>query len=179
MEMANIGLLLSENSSMSGILPTLEDVLLHVMNLVILTVGLYFLLFKTIKKKIVARQEAMKKIEQENLQLNDEVKNMKVEFNQLIDKAKCEASKIHQDAVDVANKKSSEIISEAREKSRNIIERTEKEMVTEKSKLESEIKEEIAIISVDIAKKILDKEINAADNEKLIEDCLKNWSKND
>ena len=121
----------------------------------------------------------MKKIEAENATLNEEVKVMKVEFNTMIDKAKIEAMKIHQDAVDVGTQKTNEIIAEARKKAREIIDRTEKEMVEEKIKLESEIRAEISIVSLDVAEKIIEREIKEQDNDKLIEECLNNWSSNE
>jgi F-type H+-transporting ATPase subunit b len=176
MILAQIGLLLADK--LNGILPTIEEILQHFLNLSILTVGLYFLLFRPIKKKIVIRQQSLKKIEEDNTALTEEVKEMKVEFDQLISKAKSEASQIHQDAVDVAAQKTNEIISEARVKAKEIIERTEKEMVKEKAKLENEIKAEISTVSLDVAEKIIEKEITQQDNDKLIEECLKNWSKN-
>ena len=179
MTFAQLGLLLAEESEMSGILPSITDILLHMLNLVVLTVGLYLLLFKPIKKKIVSRQESLKKIEDENAALTEEVNGMKVEFDKKLEKAKDEAIKIHQEAVEVANQKTNEIITDARTKAKEIIERTEKEMTEEKSKLENEIKAEIYSLSLNVAEKIIERDLNAKDNNKLIEECLDNWSKNE
>ena len=43
-----------------------ESVVSHLIALVILTVGLYFLLFKPVKRMVRERQEKIKKIEEEN-----------------------------------------------------------------------------------------------------------------
>ena len=51
---------------------TWESIVLHLFNLIVLTVGLYFLLFRPVKKMIKQRQEKVKKIEQENADLNEE-----------------------------------------------------------------------------------------------------------
>ena len=50
-----------------------ESVVCHLIALVILTVGLYILLFKPVKRMIRERQEKIKKIEKENSDLNAEV----------------------------------------------------------------------------------------------------------
>ena len=54
-----------------------QSIVLHLIALVILTVGLYLLLFKPVKRMVKERQEKIRKIEQENAELNAEVKQMK------------------------------------------------------------------------------------------------------
>lgn len=57
-----------------------QSIVLHLFNLVVLTVGLYFLLFKPVKRMVKERQAKVKKIEKENAELNEEVKKDEGEY---------------------------------------------------------------------------------------------------
>lgn len=93
---------------------SVTSILLHLLNLVVLTVGLYFLLFKPVKRMVRERQEKVKKIEQENSELNAEVKKLKDNTEEVLTEAKKEAADIHEKAVRVANQKADDIIGEAK-----------------------------------------------------------------
>lgn len=105
---------------------SVTSILLHLLNLVVLTVGLYFLLFKPVKRMVRERQEKVKKIEQENSELNAEVKKLKDNTEEVLTEAKKEAADIHEKAVRVANQKADDIIGEAKIKAKGLVERTER-----------------------------------------------------
>lgn len=154
-----------------------QSIVAHLIALIILTVGLYLLLFKPVKKMIKERQEKIRKIEQENNELNEEVKSMKSSTEIVLSEAKKQAATIHENAVKVANQKADEIVSSARNEAKNLIDRTEREMEEERNKLQSEIEKQISDISLAVAEKLLARDVTAEDNKKLIEDCLEQWSK--
>lgn len=156
---------------------TWESIVFHLFNLIVLTVGLYFLLFRPVKKMIKQRQEKVKKIEKENADLNDEVKKMKSSSEKVLSDAKKEAAAIHESAVKVANQKADDIVAEARERAKTLVEQTQREMDEERSKLRSDIERQIADVSVAVAEKVIEKQITPEDNKALIEKCLDEWSK--
>ncbi len=156
---------------------TWESIVLHLFNLIVLTVGLYFLLFRPVKKMIKQRQEKVKKIEKENADLNDEVKKMKSSSEKVLSDAKKEAAAIHESAVKVANQKADDIVAEARKRAKTLVEQTQREMDEERSKLRSDIERQIADVSVAVAEKVIEKQITPEDNKALIEKCLDEWSK--
>lgn len=156
---------------------TWESIVLHLFNLIVLTVGLYFLLFRPVKKMIKQRQEKVKKIEQENADLNEEVKKMKSSSEKVLSEAKKEAAAIHESAVKVANQKADEIVSDARDRAKTLIEQTQREMDEDRNKLRSDIEKQIADVSVAVAEKVIEKKITPEDNKALIEKCLDEWSK--
>ena len=156
---------------------TWESIVLHLFNLIVLTVGLYFLLFRPVKKMIKQRQEKVKKIEKENADLSDEVKKMKSSSEKVLSDAKKEAAAIHESAVKVANQKADDFVAEARERAKTLVEQTQREMDEERSKLRSDIERQIADVSVAVAEKVIEKQITPEDNKALIEKCLDEWSK--
>ena len=153
-----------------------QSIVAHLIALIILTVGLYLLLFKPVKKMIKERQEKIRKIEQENNDLNEEVKSMKSSTEVVLNEAKKQASVIHDNAVRVANQKADEIVSSARKEAKDLVERTEREMEEERTKLQSEIKKQISDVSIAVAEKVLARDLTPQDNKKLIEDCIEQWS---
>ena len=154
-----------------------QSIVLHLINLVILTVGLYLLLFKPVKKMIRERQEKIRQMEKENTDLNEEVKKMKSSSEKVLSEAKKEAAAIHESAVKVANQKADEIVSDARDRAKTLIEQTQREMDEERNKLRSDIEKQIADVSVAVAEKVIEKKITPEDNKALIEKCLDEWSK--
>ena len=157
---------------------TWQGIVLHLINLVILTVGLYFLLFKPVKKMIRERQEKVKKIEKENAELNEEVKELKSSSEKVLSEAKKEAAVIHENAVKVAKQKADDIMADAKrsEKAKALVDRTETEMDEERRMLRSDVEKQIADVSLAVAEKVIGRDISKEDNRRLIEESLKEWS---
>lgn len=154
-----------------------ESVVCHLIALIILTVGLYLLLFKPVKRMIKERQDKIKKIEKENSDLNAEVKKMKESTAVVLSEAKKEAAVIHENAVKAANQKADDIVTDAKNQARNLIERTEKKLDEERRGLQSEIERQITDVSMAVAEKILERDISSEDDKKIIAECLAQWSK--
>ena len=155
---------------------TWQGIVLHLINLVILTVGLYFLLFKPVKKMIRERQEKVKKIEKENAELNEEVKELKSSSEKVLSEAKKEVAVIHENAVKVAKQKADDIMADAKEKAKALVDRTETEMDEERRMLRSDVEKQIADVSLAVAEKVIGRDISKEDNRRLIEESLKEWS---
>lgn len=156
---------------------SVTSILLHLLNLVVLTVGLYILLFKPVKKMVRERQEKIKKIEQENSELNAEVKKMRDNTESVLADAKQQAAELQENAVRTANRKADGIINDAKIKAKNLVDRTEKELDEERKKLEQDIEKEITDVSFAVAEKVLARDITREDNKRMIEECLEEWSK--
>ena len=122
------------------------------------------------------RQEKVKKIEQENSELNAEVKKLKDNTEEVLTEAKKEAADIHEKAVRVANQKADDIIGEAKIKAKGLVARTEKELDEERKKLQADVEKQIADVSLVVAEKVIGRDISKADNHRLIEESLKEWS---
>ena len=87
-------------------------------------------------------------------------------------KAKEEAARIVADATKKAQAREDEIISAANEEAASMKQRAEESIEREKKRAVNEIKEEISDMVVMAASKVAEKEINAQDNEKIIDSVL-------
>lgn len=151
------------------------EILFHTVNLIILIVALRFLLYKPIKRMTDKHKEKLNEVFEENKRLEQEAVKMKDDYTKLMDDAKKEAVKISLEAAQNAQKKSEEVIEEANEQARNIIENAKRETLVEKERLKSDFKDAVGKLSVEIAEKVLEREINESDNEDIIDKCLKQW----
>ena len=79
-----------------------------------------------------------------------------------------------QNAQKEAQLKADETVREAQEHALNIRRRAEADIAQEKKKAINEVKDEIGGLAMDIAGKVVEKEINEADHRKLIDEFIKN-----
>ncbi|CAM3838338.1 F0F1 ATP synthase subunit B [Mesobacillus zeae] len=94
------------------------------------------------------------------------------EQRQLLKQARQEASGLIENARKQGDVQRDEIITIARAESERIKEAAKLEIETQKEKAVAAIREQVASLSVMIASKVIEKELSAADQEKLINDYI-------
>ena len=104
----------------------------------------------------------------------DEANTLRADYENRLAAAKEEAGEIVKTATAAAQRKSNEMLEEAQTKASGLVARAEAQIAQEKKKAINEIKDEISGMAVDIASKVVEREISAKDHEKLIEDFIKN-----
>ena len=88
--------------------------------------------------------------------------------------AKEKANEILESARKTATLQSEKIVKEASEQAAALKNKAEKEIAQEKKKAVNEVKGEIGGIAMDIAGKVIEREINEKDHEKLIDEFISN-----
>ena len=149
------------------------SILFHAVNLVILVVALYFLLYKPVKKIVANHRKKLDDIYAENARITEENETLKHEYDDMKQKAVEESAQIRKAAVERSN----EIVAEANAKADAIIENAQHEAVAEKQRIQSELHDTVGHIAVDIAAKILEREVSAEDNKRIIDESLSEWDK--
>ena len=134
-------------------------------NLLLLLFILKKLLFKPVKNILAQR-------ENEVGEMYKKAEEMESEYTVKLSLAKEEASKIMKEATREASLKGEAIISEAQKKAQATVEKAEKQIEQEKKAAVSEIKSDIASIAVSVAQKVIEKDINESDYERLVEDFI-------
>ena len=87
---------------------------------------------------------------------------------------KAKANEILESARKTATLQSEKIVKEASEQAAALKNKAEKEIAQEKKKAVNEVKGEIGGIAMDIAGKVIEREINEKDHEKLIDEFISN-----
>ena len=97
---------------------------------------------------------------------------MKRDYTASIANAKEEAAQITANATKRAAARSEEILADANRQASDMVRKAEESIELEKKKTLNEIKDEIAGLSVMIASKVVEKEINEDDHKRMIEDFI-------
>jgi F-type H+-transporting ATPase subunit b len=90
-----------------------------------------------------------------------------------MDGAKDEAAHIIDQANELAEERSAEITNEARRQAQDLIDRARKEIEDTRKQVQDTLRTEAVVMAVEIASKILQREVSLEDNQKLIDDFLK------
>ncbi len=107
-------------------------------------------------------------------QAKDEADAMKAEYTENLAGAKERADEIISHAQKVATTRSEELIGEARAQASQMKQKAEADIQQEKKKAVNEIKDEIGGMAMEIASKVVQREINEADHKELIDQFIQN-----
>ena len=102
-----------------------------------------------------------------------EAAQLKAKYEESLRSAREEAGQIVKSARTRAQKSADEIVSEAQAKASDLQLRAQEEIVQEKKRAMGELQSEIGSMAVMIASKIVEKDMNEADHEKLIQEFIR------
>ncbi len=141
-------------------------------NLLILFFLVKKLFFKPMQNMLNARNAEIEADYAKAKEAQDAADKMRAEYEEMMENAEDSASKIVSDAVASASLRSNAIVKEAEEKAANMIDRAQKNIDAQKTSALMELKSEVSSMAVDIAKKIIEKDIDKNDHEELINKAL-------
>lgn len=131
-------------------------------------------LFKPINEIIEKRRKmATEELDSARV-LNEEAEALKNEYEANIAEAREKANEIIASANRSALSRSDEIIAQANKEATAIKNKAEADILQERKKAINDIKNEIGSMAVDIAGKVIEREVNADDHEKLINEFIEN-----
>ena len=102
-----------------------------------------------------------------------ELERLNEESEAITAKARSEAQSILAESKSAAEKVKEDTIAKAKEQGIKILDDAQKQIQVEKDKAISEIKQEVVSLTLSVAEKLINKNLNNADNKSLIEESLK------
>ena len=141
-------------------------------NLLILFLLMKKILFKPIKNILEQRENEVNSMYADADEAKKNAESMEKEYTEKLSVAKNEANDIVKNAVKTAELRSEEIIRDARNQATNIINKAHKDIETDKQNAINEVKRDISEIAVSIAEKVIEKDINEKDYNRLIENFI-------
>ena len=141
-------------------------------NLLILVFVMKKFLFKPVMNMFAKREQEVGSMYEKAETAQKNAEEMESEYTQKLSAAKEEASRIMKDATHEATLRGEQIVSEAQQKASAIVTKAQKEIEREKEAAVKEIKEDIASIAVDIAGKVIEKDLTEKDHERLLEEFI-------
>ena len=141
-------------------------------NLLILFLLVKKLFFKPMNNMLEARRAEIEADYKKATDAQMDASQMKAEYEEKLSGAQQEAVRIVADAVENANMRSNDIVKEAEEKASDMIERAQKSIEAQKDAAFNQLQGEISSMAIDIAKKVIEKDIDEKDHRRLIDSAL-------
>ena len=146
----------------------------QICNLMIQLVIFKKLLLNPVKKVIAERKAKADSQIADAEKLRTEAEAMKAEYEQNLQNARNEANQIVASAQKTAAARSEEPLGEARAQAAALKQKAEADIAQERKKAVNEAKDEIGGMAMEIASKVVEREIKEADHKDLIDEFIKN-----
>ena len=148
--------------------------LAQICNLMIQLVIFKKLLLNPVKKVIAERKANADSQIADAEKLRTEAEAMKAEYEQNLQNARTEANQIVAAAQKTAAARSEELLGEARAQAAALKQKAEADIAQERKKAVNEVKDEIGGMAMEIASKVVEREIKETDHQDLIDEFIKN-----
>ena len=146
----------------------------QICNLMIQLVIFKKLLLNPVKKVIAERKAKADSQIADAEKLRTEAEAMKAEYEQNLQNARNEANQIVASAQKTAAARSEELLGEARAQAAALKQKAEADIAQERKKAVNEVKDEIGGMAMEIASKVVEREISEKDHKDLIDEFIKN-----
>lgn len=133
--------------------------------------------FKPIAQALDRRSETIKKSIDEAEKQRAEAKKLMDDYQKQLAEARSEANKIIEEARGLGENVRKEVVEKANAEASALLQRSQAELQRQKEKGVQELKDTVASLSVQIASKVIEKEINEATHRQLVETLIKDLSK--
>ena len=148
--------------------------LAQICNLMIQLVIFKKFLLNPVKNVIAERKAKADSQIADATKLRTEAEAMKAEYEQNLQNARAEANEIVARAQKTATARGEEIVGEARAQAAALKQKAEADIAQERKKAVNEVKDEIGGIAMEIASKVVEREISEKDHKDLIDEFIKN-----
>lgn len=148
--------------------------LAQICNLMIQLIIFKKLLLEPVRKVIAERKAKADSQIADAQKLREEAEAMKVEYEQNLAQARAEAGQILASAQKTATARSEELLGEARAQAAAMKQKAEADIAQQRKKAVNEVKDEIGGIAMEIASKVVEREIQQADHQELIDSFIQN-----
>ena len=148
-------------------------IIFQICNLLILFTLIRKLLFKRVMAVLDKRQQEIDGIYDAADKAKDDADQMKEEYTRKMSNARAEADMVVKNAVDTAQRRGDAIVQEARDEATHLKQKAESDIEQERRKAYSELVGEISGMAVDIAGRMVEREINADDHKELVDEFIK------
>jgi len=143
-------------------------VIFTILNFILLIAVLSIILWKPMLKFLDERARKIDeslKIAEKNRLRSEEIK---VEHDQIVKEARAKATEIVDTAMSNASKESRDYINQAKQQALSMVESAKSEIQMEAEQIKQELRRDVAAMSIDLAGKVLDREISEKDHKELI-----------
>ena len=145
------------------------EICLYIINIVILFVFLRWLLYKPIMKFLNKRSDGIQQQLDDAAKLQTDAEQLKAKYDEMMENAQDLAAQIINQGKGVADEQAKQIVQEAEDQAKEVRERTRKHINEQKRQAVIDMRQEVTRIAVQIAEKVLEREVSYEDNKDIID----------
>ena len=168
---------ISKDDFITKLFPNVWDALATLLAFIVLLLVAFYIAYKPVKKLLKKRgyyvEGKISNAESKEMEANKKLE----EANQKIKDSNVEAMAIVEKAKEDALLEKDRIALEARKAREEEVKKAKEEIAQEIEASKDEVHKEIVSVALDASKKVLSREVNSKDNEKLIDDFIKDLDK--
>lgn len=153
-----------------------QTVIIALIDLAVMVFIVYFFLIRKMKKIMAGRKTKTEEVYNENTRLNQEVVDTRLKYETLTKEANEKITLLTKEATKAAEDKAQSIVDGAKKQASEIVAAAKKEMESERVRMEQYFKTQITSLAVDVAAKVLEREVKEQDNSRIIDEALNKWS---
>jgi F-type H+-transporting ATPase subunit b len=145
----------------------------YVLNVGVLFIILSKVLYKPLKKFLDEREARFRSRAEDIERREHETQAEKTKYDELMGHVKEESDSLVRDSRQSANRRAEEIISDAEKQADELIRQARRQIAEEQKQARQEMKDQIVDLAVDMASRILEREVTAEDHRRIVERFLK------
>jgi len=150
------------------------QILMSLINLLIMYLILKKFLFGPVQVIIATRKQQVEDIYTEAQQKRDSAETMRTQYEEKLAGARDEADSIVRTAQQTAQRRSDAIVADASQQASHLKQKAEAEIAQEKKQMLSDVRSEISDIAVEIAARIVGREIRKEDHDSFVDEFIRN-----
>lgn len=166
---------LPEGSIISFDAELIKGMLPQIVNLIVLTVILIFVLYKPVRNFLDNRTETIEGRIDDAKQKQNEAEELKKQYEELLRDIELEREKILSNANKKALERSDHILMQAKEEAESLYRHTISELEEDRKNAESEMKRQLIELSTQMANKFVSVSMDQETQDKYIEEALGDW----
>lgn len=151
------------------------SMLIYLGNFLLLLAVVIPLIYIPTKKMLKNKRDDLNKIYSENEKLKAESETQKAEYEKMTEDMKLENARVAASVAQAAQERADAIVKDAQVQAQSIVDNAKKHAATQSEQLKTEYRNSVNTLAVEIAQKLLDREITEKDNTALIEEVLSDW----
>ncbi len=148
------------------------SLLFTLLNTLILFLVIKHFLFGRVHAVLEARQQEVAKTYQDAEDASRHASELEEEYTGLMQNAKTESEQLIRNATRTAQSRSEEILAQARKDSGDMLEHAAAQIEQDKKRVRNQLRGEISDLAVEVAQKVVERDLNQSDHDRLISDFI-------
>ena len=150
------------------------NTLISLLNLLLIYLIIKKFLFKRVQAVMADRKNQVDKLYSDADESRASANEMKQEYENRLASARQEADSLIKTATQTAQRKSDQIMAEANTQATHVKQKAEAEIAQQKKQMLKDVRSEISELAVDIASKVVEREISQKDYDGFVDEFIQN-----